>query len=222
MSTVSSFTEELESRTLMSVSGDASVSKAVINDRVAIRAELLKFNSDLSAKSSTLLTDLQAMRTNGLKNATTIRSLVTAMQKDVAKMKVALKADRLDESSAVLADEATILRERAVLIKTRGKAARAAVRSQIRKDHIQLQKDEIAGLTARIDKRQADYTTIFNDGVAISTALAADTTLSAGLVAAVNQWGSDRTSTIQTISDDLANLKADRTQLVMDLSAITT
>jgi hypothetical protein len=86
-------------------------------------------------------------------------------------------------------------------------------------DQIQLQNDEIAGLNSRLKTRKDDYTTLFNDLSAIVTALGSDTNASPALQAAVTQFTTDRTNSLNTLATDLQTIINDRTTLVSALQA---
>ena len=221
MFSVAGFSEVLESRTLMSASAaSTALSAAVQADRTQIRVDLLKFKSDCFAADSTLLADVTALKVDGLKNAAAIHKLVKALRLDINHMHKMLKADRLDESSAVLADEATIIRDRAQYVADKGNlTARSADKVKLRADHVKVQTDMIAGLNARVTERQNDYTKIFSDGQAILTAIDSNATISSALSADLTKWVGDRTTIMATITADLNKLIADRMQLVTDLSA---
>jgi hypothetical protein len=140
---------------------------------------------------------------------------------DVTQMWTQLRIDRLTEAGNVLQDESVIVRELAKLLTDRGNhQAVLADKAQLLTDRIQLQNDEIAGLTARLTTRENAYNKIFADLGAITTAVSADTNASANLLAAVEKFAADRTTCLNTMSADLQKLIADRTQLAADLTAM--
>jgi hypothetical protein len=212
------FTETLESRTLMSVS---PISTQVAADRLQVRADLLQFRSDILHNTVTIMTDVQALKADGLKNDPTFLPLFKQFRTDIQHMRNQLLVDRLTEASNVLHDQSLIVTElRQILLDHGNSTTVTADRAQLLTDRIQLQNDEITGLTTRITTRQTDYNTIFADLDAISTAVAGDTTASPALLAEVQKFTTDRTDTLNTMTTDLQKLITDRTQLVTDLTAL--
>jgi hypothetical protein len=135
-------------------------------------------------------------------------------------MRHTLDLDKLTESAAVLNDESVIDTELVKYAQDSGnEAARTADRIQLRKDHIQLQTDEIAGLNARLTTRETEQTALTNDLNAITTALGSDTNASAVLKTAVSTFVTDRTSSLVLFETDLKAVVAARTQLAADLTA---
>jgi hypothetical protein len=213
------FVERLEGRALMSAS---ALSTQVTIDRLQTRADLLKFRSDIAAGSATLLADVAALKADGLGGNPSFVSLFNKLHSDVQSMQQQLKLDRLNESAAVLHDESVYVQGLIQFIKDNGNpTARAADRQLLIADRIQLQNDEIAGLTARIDTREADCATISTDIQNIITA--ADALSPSGpLQGAILQFAADRTSVFDTITSDLQTLVTDRTNLADALSALLT
>jgi hypothetical protein len=213
------FVERLEKRALMSVS---PVSAQVTIDRLQTRAGFLQFRSDLAAGSAKLLADVQALKADGLASNPTFAPLFVKLHNDVKSMAVQLKADRLAEGANVLHDESVIVLELVQFIKDRGNpTARAADHQQLLADRVQLQDDEIAGLTSRIDTREADFSTISTDIQNIVTAADA-LSPSAPLQAAITKFATDRTTVLNTITSDLQKLVTDRTNLADALAALET
>jgi len=212
------FTETLESRTLMSVS---PISTQVAADRLQIKADLLQFKSDVLHNTAVILGDVTVLKADGLKNDPTFVPLFKQLHTDLQSMWTQLRIDRLNEASNVLHDQSVIVTElRQLLLDQGNPTAVAADRAQLLTDHIQLQNDEIAGLTSRITTRETDYSTIFADLGAISAAVTGDTTASPALLAEVQKFTADRTNCLNTMTTDLQNLINDRTQLVTDLTAL--
>jgi hypothetical protein len=211
------FLESLESRSMMSAS---PISTQLQIDRLDVRAALLKFRYDVVTTSATLIADCSALQAADLKQDTTLAPLFTALHKDVKAMRHTLDLDKLTESAAVLNDESVIDTELVKYAQDSGnEAARTADRIQLRKDHIQLQTDEIAGLNARLTTRETEQTALTNDLNAITTALGSDTNASAVLKTAVSTFVTDRTSSLVLFETDLKAVVAARTQLAADLTA---
>ncbi len=212
------FTETLESRTLMSVS---PISTQVAADRLQVRADLLQFRSDIFHNTVTITTDLQALKADGLKNDPTFVPLFKQFHTDIQHMRNELLIERLTEAGNVLHDQSVIIIElRQILLDHGNPPAVTADRAQLLTDRIQLQNDELAGLTARITTRQTDYNTIFADLDQIFAAVSGDTTASPTLLTDVQKFATDRTNTLNTMTTDLQKLITDRTQLVTDLTAL--
>src|ERR1700744_2151769 len=72
--------ESLESRTLMSAT---LFSTAVATDRLHIRQDFLKLNTDLFADAGTLLTDNAALKADHLHQNTVLQPLVAKLRGDV-------------------------------------------------------------------------------------------------------------------------------------------
>jgi hypothetical protein len=213
------FVESLEGRALMSAS---ALSTQVTIDRLQTRADLLKFRSDVAAGTAKLLADVAALKADGLGSNPTFVSLFGKLHSDVKSMWEQLKLDRLNESASVLHDQSVYVQGLIQFLKDKGNpAARAGDQQQLIADRVQLQNDEIAGLTARIDTREADCATISTDIQNIITA--ADALSPSGpLQGALLQFAADRTSVLNTITTDLQTLVTDRTNLADALSALLT
>ena len=212
--------ESLESRSLMSAS---AFSAQVTIDQLNIRAALLKFRSDAVASTATLLADCSALQAADLKGDATLAPLFKAFRKEVKSMRHTLDIDRLNESSAVLKDESVVDAELAQYAADSGNpTARAADRQQLRKDRIQLQDDEIAGLNARLATRQAEQTALTADLNAITAAIGTDKNAGAALQSAVNTFVSDRSAALAEFQTDLSAIITARTKLVADLNASLT
>src|SRR3954454_21425647 len=103
--------EGLESRTLMSGSalGSAVFNATVKADRLQVRVDLLKFRADSLGSFAVLLADTAAVKRDDLSSLMTVAPLVDHLRADVKQMRLALKADRLNEGIAVLTDRVAIL-----------------------------------------------------------------------------------------------------------------
>ena len=216
-----SMIETLESRTLLSVSPVPVLFNATIRaDRLAVKAELLKFRSDIFSCAAMLLRDTQAIRHNIAKGDTSLVAPFQQLHADLKAMRSALRVDRLTESANALADESVIKHDIIQIIKDRGNVtAEVADHAKLLADRIQLQNDLIAGLDSRIATRQADETTLSNDVDAIVTAANNDPNASAALLAAVTTFANDRITCLSTFTTDLQGIEAARTTLVNDLTA---
>jgi hypothetical protein len=212
------FTETLESRTLMSAS---PINTQVAIDRLQVRADLLKFRSDACSDTAVIMTDVTALKADGLKNDTTLVPLFKQLHTDLVQMWTQLRLDRLTEAGNVLKDQSVIVTELIQLLKDKGNpTAITADKAVLLTDRIQLQNDEIAGLNSRLATRQNAYNKIFADLDQITTGVADDTSASPALTAVVQKFAVDRTNCLNTMSADLSKLIADRTQLVADLTAM--
>ncbi|HET6248163.1 MAG TPA: hypothetical protein VFE47_10740 [Tepidisphaeraceae bacterium] len=209
------FNETLESRLLFSATSDAVLSAAVKTDRTQIQVDLLKFRADCFASSSTMLADILKIQHDDKTQLTTLAPSVQKFRSDLVAMREQLLADRLTEAQNVVSDELTILKDKLAALKDRGTTAATTDRATLLADRIKLQNDLVSGLNARIETRQMDYTTIFNDAQAIVAAAQNQP----GLTADVTKWANDRTTCINTLTADLTALAADRTQFVADLTA---
>ena len=209
--------ESLESRSMMSAS---AFSTQVQIDQLNVRAALLKFRYDIVTNTATMLADCSALQAADLKKDTVLAPLFKAFRKEVKSMRHTLDGDRLTESSAVLADEGVIVGELAKYAADAGnETARAADRIQLRKDRIQVQIDEIAGLNARLTTRETEEAALSADLNAITTALGTDAGASPALVSAVNTFVTDRTNSLALFQTDLKAIITARTQLSADLTA---
>lgn len=210
--------ENLETRTVLSVS---PVSMAVAADRLTVRADLLQFRLDALKGAITIQGDVNALKTAGAKKDPTLAPLFAQLKTDQQAMRKELQSDRLTQATNVLKDQIGILGTLKQIALDHGNAdAIAADRETLRTQRVQLQTDEIAGLTTRINTRQAGLTTISADLDAITTAAAALSNPAPGLVDAVNQFSTDRVTLLGTLTSDLTKISADRTQLVADLTAM--
>jgi hypothetical protein len=214
--------QSLESRTLFSA-GPAPTGvydSAVQADRLQICADLLQFKSDIVSYSATLMKDIAAIKSAGIKSDPGVLPLAEQFCTDDQNMLTQLAEDRLTDSSVVLTDESNIAAEKALLLKDKGNPTEvAADKAQLTADCIHLQTDLIAGLDARIAVRQSFFTTLSNDAQAIVTQVDGDTSASLALQADVQKWSADKTDCLTTLTADLQKLAADRTQLVADLTA---
>ena len=138
--------ESLEGRTLLSAS---VVSTQVKIDRLIVKADLLKFRSDIAANSAVILADIQLLRKDGLKNNATLKSLFKSFRKDVNSMHQQLFSDRLDEKANVLKDQLAIALDQIQIQKDKHAGNdTTADKNKLLADRVQLQTDEIAGLDA--------------------------------------------------------------------------
>jgi hypothetical protein len=210
--------EGLESRVLLS--STPVFNATVAADRLAVRADLLKFRSDVFACAATLLGDRTAILKNIAKGDTSLVTPFQTLRADLRAMHTALREDRLKEAADALADESTIkLDLRQILLDKGNPTAEAADHDKLHSDRIQLQNDLIAGLDARIATRQSYLTTISDDVDAIVTAANNDPNASDALKAAVATFAADRTNCLTTLNADLQTIDAARAQLVADLTA---
>lgn len=111
------FVELLEGRTLMSVT---PVNTTVKIDRLEVKADLLKFRSDLASTSATTLADVDTLRNDGLKNDAALKPLFKTFRSDVKKMHMALFSDNLNERVNVLTDQLAIVREQIQILRDHG------------------------------------------------------------------------------------------------------
>jgi hypothetical protein len=214
--------EGLESRVFLSATPAAPMlfNPRVRADRLAVRAALLKFRSDIFACDAKLLRDTTALKRNIAKGDTSLDASLAQLHTDVQAMRTALRVDRLTEAANALADESAIKLDIRQIIKDRGNVtALPADRAKLMADRIKLQNDLIAGLDSRVATRQAAQTTLSNDVSAIVTAANADPNASAALKTAAQTFSTDKTTCNTTLAADLAGIAAARTQLVADLTA---
>jgi hypothetical protein len=216
----SAFLENLECRTLFSASASSVFDAAVISDRLAVKADLDLFKSDCFSLQANMIRDLQTIKADKPSDASTFVPLVKQFRTDLNSMHAQLAADRLNESAAVLSDEAAILKIRVHVLKDHGNStALSQDHANLLAARIKLQDDMVAGLDARIATRETDFSKISTDINNIVTAVDADTNASAAFQAAVQKWSTDRTTGMAAITADLANLQDARTQLSADLTA---
>lgn len=213
------FYEALELRTLMSADPTTAVSTAVMTDRATIHADLLKFRSDGLAFAATITTDVATLEADGAVNDPTLAPLFQTLRKDAKSMRGLLRGDNLLESENVVKDEMKIIHDCHLYKSDHGDhAAQHSDRAAILDARIQLQNDEINGLSARMGTREAAYTKIFADLNAISAAVSTDTTATDQMKTDVNTFVTDATNGLNTLDKDLHKLIADRKQLVTDLT----
>jgi hypothetical protein len=212
------FFEPLESRALLSAS---AVNATILADRLQIQNDLIQFKSDCIEYTNTLIADCAALQADDLKQDATLAPLFKTLHTDVANMQTQLKADNLAECSAVLKDQSVIVNEEEQILTDKGNPTKLkADKAALLTDRIQLQTDEITGLNTRLATRQADYTKLFADLSAITTAIGSDSGASAKLKADVTKFTDDRTDALNTIEGDIQKLITDRTKLVTDLTAL--
>jgi hypothetical protein len=216
------FMETFESRTLLTTT-PSPLTTAVSQDHDQIRADLLKFRSDMLSGFATFQADVVAIKNDGVKDATTLTPLIVQFVKDLHKMRRTLKGDLLKEGDAVGNDEHAIFNDMRHI--TRDKhhddhEANKSDHSDLLANRIQLQNDMIASLNARIQVRQTDFATLQADMTAIVSAAQTDPHASAQLVTDLQKAQTDETNRETTLTTDLQTLVADRTQLVADLTAM--
>jgi hypothetical protein len=214
-----SMIENLESRVLLSASS-LVFNPTIKADRLVVRADLLKFRSDIFLTQAKLLADTQAIKHNVAKGDTSLVAPFATLHADVKAMRLALRGDRLAESVVTLGDELQIKLDQLQILKDRGNAtALAADHAKLVTDRIKLQNDIVAGLDTRIATRQAELPTISADVDGIVTAANNDPNASADLKAAASKFGDDRTARLATLTADLQAIEAARAQLVADMTA---
>lgn len=213
--------EALESRTLYSVTPASAVLGAAVKaDQLQVKADLLMFRSDMAGNTLTLLTDVAAIKTDGVKGDAALKPAPAKFHKDVRSMSQQLRLDRLGKAHNALADESTIISDRRRILLDKGDAPMlASDKAKLLGDRVKLQQDLLAGLDARVATRQSAYAMIFADGQAIVDAAKADPAASAALVADLGKFTADKTVCMNTVTADLQKLVADRQQLVADLTA---
>ncbi len=212
--------EVMESRLLMSAAPSV-FNTAVKADRLVVRAELLKFKSDVLLSQAQLERDLLSIRKNVAAGDTSLIAPFATLKSDNKALGLTLRIDRLNEAANALADESVIKRDIAQILKDKGNTTAVdADRAKLRTDRITLQNDLIAGLDTRIAARQSYETTIANDTQAIVTAANNDPNASAALKAVASNFATDRNTRLTTLTNDLQNVQTARTQLVNDLTAL--
>src|SRR5256885_83057 len=155
-----SMIENLESRVLLSASS-LVFNPTIKADRLVVRADLLKFRSDIFLTQAKLLVDTQAIKHNVAKGDTSLVAPFAQLHADVKAQHLALRADRLAEPATALVDEAQIKLDQLQILKDRGNtAALATDHAKLVTDRIKLQNDLVAGLDSRIATRQAELPTI--------------------------------------------------------------
>lgn len=210
--------ESLESRLFLSAS---AVNAQIHADRAQIHADLLQFKADMASYTTTIMTDAKAIKNDAGSSLSTIQPLFKTLKTDVNNMHLQLEADLLAESSAVKADQATIITDTQQFAADKGHpTARRADLAKILADRIKLQNDEIAGLNARIATRKSFDTQLSTDMNAIITAVQNDPNASSQLKADVQKFTTDRTNSLSTFESDLTKIKTDRAKLVTDLTAL--
>jgi hypothetical protein len=216
-----SFVEGLESRMLLSAAPAPVLFNPTLRaDRLAVRADFLRFQSDALSGEAKLLTDTQAIKHNLTKGDTSLVTPFAQLHTDVKAMRLALREDRLAESVKALSDESTIKHDILQILKDRKNAtAEVADHAKLKTDRITLQVDLMAGLDFRIATRQQFLPTISNDVNAIVTAANNDPNASAALKAAAATFGGDRTTVLTTLTGDLQIIATARAKLVNDLAA---
>lgn len=208
--------ETLESRTMMSAS---PFDAAVRADRMQIRIDMLKLDSDFYGDAAKLLTDNKALKSDKLYLNTTLHPLVEKMRADVHSFNLTLRGDRLTEAANVIADEQVVVAQlKKMFADRKDPAALAADKVVLRTDRSNLQSTMVAGLTQRILDRDAESTQILADTNAILTALPTSGA-SAQLTSDVTTWLSDKGTALTKITADLTKLTNDRSTLIGDLNA---
>jgi hypothetical protein len=211
--------ETFESRLLMSAT-PVLFDSAVKEARLVVRAELLKFRSDLALTSANLIGDLSLIKSNKVAGDTSLKAAFTQLRTDTKAQGTQLKIDRLTEAANALADESTIKLDIVQIIKDRKDAtALAADKTKLQNDRITLQNDLVAGLDSRIATRQSFEQTLSDDANAISTAAANDTGATQALKDAAAKFATDKTSRLNTLETDLNAIVTARNSLVTALNA---
>ena len=212
--------ETLESRMMMSAA--PLFDTAVATDRLQIRLDLLKLNVDVFSDAATIAADNRTLKADHVYANKTLAPLVEKFHNDVYSFDLTLKADRLNEASAVLADEAVVVEQLKKMFSDRkDPTALATDRTVLITDRANLQGAMVAGLTQRINDREAGITQIQSDASAILTALPTSGA-STQLTADVTTWLDDKAAAMAKITADLTKLSVDRTQLITDLNAENT
>jgi hypothetical protein len=205
--------ESLETRRLMS----ASPSQLAI-DRLQIQSDSLTFAANLASNAATLDVDGAALTADGIASDSTLMPLFATLHSDSNAMRAQLAVACLNETSAVDTDQSAIAAEQIKVIQDIGNPSEeSADHAQIVADRIQVQQDEITGLTNRLNIRNADYGKIFNDLSAITAALPGDTGASSQLVSDVQKFVTVRTAGLNAFTSDLQKLVTDHTTLHNDL-----
>ncbi len=216
------FTEALEPR--MMLSGDPSkiaLNATVRADHVQIHADLLKFKSDAFSNYAHMLSDVNAIKGDHLKDATTVTPLIAKFRSDLNAMRSQLNIDRLGQRQVELADESVIVGDlKQIAIDKGNPTLVSADRAKLLTDRIKLQTDLVAGLDARLATRQAAATTLGDDLAAIVTAAQSDPNATPKLIADLQKATTDKTNGLATLTADLQTLIADRTKLIADLTAL--
>jgi hypothetical protein len=210
--------ESLEGRMLMSAS---AINPTITADRLAVKADLLKFRLDIVETQITTQADIKILKADGLKNDAALLTAFKAFQTDVKTMHQQLFSDNLNEKANVLGDQLLIVEEKIQILKDKGNAtALAAGKQALLADRVKLQTDEIAGLNSRITTRQTFVTTLTNDLSALVTAAESDPNASPQLQTDIQKFSSDRSTQLGTLTTDLQTITAARTQLASDLTAL--
>jgi hypothetical protein len=208
--------ESLETRRLMSAS------------LVQLTADRLKIQSDLASATATIAVanavvdvDGAALTADGILSDTTLMPLFTQLHTDRNAMRTQLQLACANEASVVSVDQGVLVSEMNLVIADAGNpTAVAADQAQVLATQIQIQEDEITGLTNRLDIRESTYATkIFTDLNMIGVAVHNDTNISVDLSAAVVKFLDDRTSALHDFTVGLTTVIADHTTLLNDLEA---
>jgi flagellar biosynthesis chaperone FliJ len=218
------FTEVLESRTLMSAA-PSPLTEAVKLDHVQIRADLLKFRSDMLTGFVTFQNDVTAIKNDGVANAATVLPLIDKFFTHVRKMRKSLKGDLLEQSDKVNSDERAILKDMKNISHDKhrhDRKANKADHASLLAHRIALQEDMIAGLNARIATRQSFFSKLQVDMDAIIAAAQTDPNATPQLVSDLKTAKTDKTNSVNTLTADLQTIVTDRTKLVADLTAMQT
>ena len=218
------FIEGLESRVFLSTTPVPVLFNPTIKaDRLVVRADLLRFASDIFACDVKLFRDNRTINKDTAKGDTSLVAPFQTLHADVAAMQKALRLDRLTEAANALADESVIKLDIRQIIINRGNAtAEAGDHAKLTSDRIKLQNDLIAGLDSRIATRLSYLSTISNDVSAVVTAADNVPNASAALKAAAATFATDRTTCLGTLTSDLQAIAAARANLVADLTAAQT
>jgi cytochrome c556 len=211
------FMESLESRSLMSAS---AFSTQVSADLSNVRTALLKFRYDILTNMATVSADRDALDADGLAKDAVLSPLFATVHNQSKVLQHTVIDDTLAESSAVVKDESVVVKELKRYASDDGnEAARTADRKQLRKDRVQLQDDELAGLNARLVTRESEINALSDQLDAITAALGTDSKASAKLRSDTTKFVTDAKSYLDVVNGDLESIVTARTQLIADFNA---
>lgn len=211
--------ESMESRLLMSAA-PTLFSSTVRADRLVVRIDLLKFETDLLASDIKLTADIQAIKHSLAKGDTSLDTPFATLHADQKAMNLALREDRLTESANALAEESTIRLDILQILKDKNNSSvEAADHAKLLSDRIALQTVLVNGLDTRIATRTADEATISADTAAIVTAANNDPNATAALQTAASNFATDRVTKLNTLTADLQAVATARTNLSNALPA---
>jgi hypothetical protein len=220
--------ETLETRKLFSVCvvhaacvpATPTTNSAVAADQKQIEADQVQLRKDNCSSAMTLLSDVRAMMSDGLRKDTTLMPLFQQLEADASSVAQGLKVDGQAEQPVVSADQSAIKTAEMQICKDKhNPTALAADQAALLAAQIQLQNDLITGLDARLATVQAGENTIADDLGSILGALSGDTTASPKLVTAIGTFRVDTLNAFNLKASDLLALIGARVQLVNDLMA---